>query len=311
MLDGFAVADIATPAGARVRVRTAGSGSPVVLLHGYPQTSAMWHLVAPELAREHTVVLADLPGYGDSAAPPDADVNAFGKRTMAAEVVAVMAELGFDRFAVVGHDRGARCAYRLALDRPDAVTALGVLDILPTVDVFARVDAAFARSAWHWFFLAQPGDLPERLIAADPDAFFLRGVDGLFAPEALAAYRAAWTRPEVVHAMCQDYRAGATVDVSDDEADRGRRTIRCPTLVLWGSNGPLRRERDVLAAWRAWAPAATGHALDCGHYVAEERPAETVAAVQGLLRRWRDGGIVTPAAGGAAGGRLRGAGRRR
>jgi haloacetate dehalogenase len=315
MLEGFATADVRTPAGSRVRVRTAGTGPPVVLLHGYPQTSAMWHLVAPELARDHTVVLADLPGYGDSVAPPDAGVEAFGKRAMAAEVVAVMAELGFGRFAVVGHDRGARCAYRLVLDHPEVVTALGALDILPTADVFARVDATFARAAWHWFFLAQPGDLPERLIAAAPDAFFLRdkprGAAGLFAPDALAAYRAAWTRPEVVHAMCQDYRAGATVDVADDEADRGRRTIRCPTLVLWGSNGPLRRERDVLAAWRAWAPAATGHALDCGHYVAEERPAETVAAVQGLLRRWRDGGIVTPAAGGAAGGRLRGAGRRR
>jgi haloacetate dehalogenase len=284
MLGGFAVADVRTPAGSRVRVRTAGTGPPVVLLHGYPQTSAMWHRVAPELARDHTVVLADLPGYGDSAAPPDAGVEAFGKRAMAAEVVAVLAELGYGRFAVVGHDRGARCAYRLALDHPDVVIALGVLDILPTADVFAGVDAAFARSAWHWFFLAQPGDLPERLIAADPDAFFLRGADGLFAPEALAAYRAAWTRPEVVHAMCQDYRAGATVDVADDEADRGRRTIGCPTLVLWGRSGPLRREPDVVATWRAWAPAATGHALDCGHYLAEERPAETIVAVQGLLR---------------------------
>jgi haloacetate dehalogenase len=285
MLDGFAAADIATPSGARVRVRTAGTGPPVVLLHGYPQTSAMWHLVAPELVRDHTVVLADLPGYGDSLARPDADVEAFGKRAMAAEVVAVMAELGFDRFAVVGHDRGARCAYRLALDHPDAVTALGVLDILPTGDVFARVDARFARAAWHWFFLAQPGDLPERLIAADPDAFFLRGATGLFAPEALAAYRAAWSRPEVVHAMCQDYRAGATVDVADDEADRGRRTIGCATLVLWGSGGPLGREPDVLSTWRAWAPAATGHALECGHHVAEERPAETIGAVRELLRR--------------------------
>lgn len=283
MLDGFAPADVATPGGGRIRVRTAGTGPPVVLLHGYPQTSAMWHLVAPELARDHTVVLADLPGYGDSLAPPDATVEAFGKRAMAAEVVAVMGELGHDRFAVVGHDRGARCAYRLALDHPDAVTALGVLDILPTADVFARVDAAFARGAWHWFFLSQPGDLPERLIAADPDAFFLRGATP-FAEEAVAAYRAAWSRPGVVHAMCNDYRAGATVDVADDEADRGRRTIGCPTLVLWGTGGPLGREPDVLGTWRAWAPRAEGHALGCGHYIAEERPAETVVAVQALLR---------------------------
>ncbi|OLT04657.1 alpha/beta hydrolase [Pseudonocardia sp. CNS-004] len=283
MLDGFATADVATPGGGRIRVRTAGTGPPVVLLHGYPQTSAMWHLVAPELARDHTVVLADLPGYGDSLAPPNAPVEAFGKRAMAAEVVAVMGELGHDRFAVVGHDRGARCAYRLALDHPDAVTALGVLDILPTADVFARVDAAFARGAWHWFFLSQPGDLPERLIAADPDAFFLRGATP-FDRHALAAYRAAWSRPEVVHAMCNDYRAGATVDVADDEADRGRRTIDCPTLVLWGTGGPLGREPDVLGTWRTWAPRAEGQALECGHYVAEERPAETVVAVQALLR---------------------------
>jgi haloacetate dehalogenase len=286
MLDGFTATDVATPGGARIRVRTAGTGPPVVLLHGYPQTSAMWHLVAPELARDHTVVLADLPGYGDSVAPPGAGVEAFGKRAMAAEIVAAMGALGFDRFAVVGHDRGARCAYRLALDHPDAVTSLGVLDVLPTADVFARVDAAFARGAWHWFFLAQPGDLPERLIGADPDAFFLRDERSgaaPFAPEALAAYREAWSRPGVIHAMCQDYRAGATVDVADDEADRGRRTIDCPTLVLWGTGGPVGREPDVMRTWRAWAPAAVGQALECGHYVAEERPAETIVAVRDLL----------------------------
>jgi haloacetate dehalogenase len=288
MLEEFAATDVATPSGARIRVRTAGPGTApaqrVVLLHGYPQTSAMWHLVAPELARDHTVVLADLPGYGDSVAPPDASVEAFGKRAMAAEIVAAVRELGFDRFAVVGHDRGARCAYRLALDHPDVVTALGVLDVLPTADVFARVDAAFARGAWHWFFLAQPGDLPERLIAADPDAFFLRGATP-FAPEALAAYREAWARPEVIHAMCQDYRAGSGVDVADDEADRGRRTIGCPTLVLWGTRGPVGREPDVMSIWRSWAPSAVGQALECGHYVAEERPSETIVAVRELLAR--------------------------
>lgn len=285
ILPGFATADVQTPAGASVRVRTAGSGPPVVLLHGYPQTSAMWHLVAPALTRDHTVVLADLRGYGDSRPPPGTadDVAAFGKRAMAADVVAAMAALGFDRFAVVGHDRGARCAYRLALDHPAAVTALAVLDILPTADVFARVDAAFARSAWHWFFLAQPGDLPERLIGADPDAFFRR--EPVFTDEALAAYRAAWTRPEVVHAMCQDYRAAPAVDVAADEADRGVRTIGCPTLVLWAERGPLGREPDVLPIWRKWAPRARGHALACGHHLAEERPGEVVAALSELLAR--------------------------
>jgi haloacetate dehalogenase len=285
ILEGFTTTDVTTPAGARIRVRTAGSGPPVLLLHGYPQTSAMWHRVAPGLAADHTVVAADLRGYGDSTPPPGTadDPAAFGKRAMATDQLAVMAALGFAQFAVVGHDRGARCAYRLALDHPDAVTALAVLDILPTADVFARVDAAFARSAWHWFFLAQPADLPERLITADPDAFFLRGTDGVFTDEALAAYRAAYRRPEVVHAMCQDYRAGAGVDVADDEADRDRRQISCPTLVLWGSRGPLGRVPDVLDLWRRWAPQAAGEQLDCGHYLAEERPAETLAALRHLL----------------------------
>jgi haloacetate dehalogenase len=285
MMEGFTAAEVPTPDGARIRVYTAGGGPPLLLLHGYPQTSVMWHAVAPWLARTHTVVAADLRGYGDSLAPPDPDDDpaAFGKRAMGRDQVAVMAALGFDRFAVVGHDRGARCAYRLALDHPDAVTALALLDILPTADVFARVDATFARAAWHWFFLAQPGDLPEKLIAADPDAFFLRGTGGIFTPEARAAYRAAYTRPTVVHAMCQDYRAGATVDVADDEADRGRRHIACPTLVLWGSRGPLGRTTGVLDVWRRWAPAARGHALECGHYLAEERPEEILAALGEFL----------------------------
>jgi haloacetate dehalogenase len=285
MFEGFETRVVPTPTGATIRVRVGGSGAPVLLLHGYPQTAAMWHLVAPDLARDRTVVVADLRGYGDSTAPPsEADeVAAFGKRAMAADQVAVMNALGFDRFAVVGHDRGARCAYRLALDNPDAVTALAVLDILPTADVFARVDATFARAAWHWFFLAQPGDLPERLIAADPDAFFLRGAEELFDPEALAAYREAYRRPSVIRAMCQDYRAAADVDVADDEADRGRRTIDCPTLVLWGRTGPLGQEPGVLDVWRRWAPAVRGRVLDCGHYLAEECPAETLAELHAFL----------------------------
>lgn len=283
MFDGFSVRDVVTPGGARIRVRSGGCGPPVLLLHGYPQTSAMWHLVASGLAREHTVVAADLRGYGDSLPPRGAGLEAFGKRAMAADQVAVMGALGFRRFAVVGHDRGARCAARLALDHPEAVSSLALLDILPTADVFARVDAAFAHSAWHWFFLAQPGDLPERLIASDPDAFFLRGAGDLFAPEALAEYRAAYTRQPVIHAMCQDYRAAATLDVADDEADRGRRTITCPALVLWGRHGPLGGTRDVLDTWRAWAPDVGGHSLDCGHYLAEERPNETLAALRDFL----------------------------
>lgn len=287
MFEGFGERDVTTPAGARIRVRVGGSGPPVLLLHGYPQTSVMWHRVAPELAADHTVVVADLRGYGDSVPPPGTadDPATFSKRSMAADQVAVMAKLGFDRFAVAGHDRGGRCAYRLALDHPHSVTALAVLDILPTADVLARVDAAFAASAWHWFFLAQAGGLPQRLVSADPDGFFLRGTDGIFTIEARAAYRAAFRKPSVIHAMCQDYRAGLTVDRADDEADRGRRRIGCPTLVLWGRLGPLGRTPDVLEVWRRWAPAAEGRDLDCGHFLAEERPEATVRELRTLLSR--------------------------
>ncbi|MEB3369957.1 alpha/beta fold hydrolase [Saccharopolyspora mangrovi] len=280
MLDDFRPHDLPTGSGARIRARVGGSGPPVLLLHGWPQTSAMWHRIAPHLAATRTVVLADLPGYGDSTAAPGASLS---KRAMAAELVEAMEALGHDRFAVVGHDRGARCAYRMALDHPQVVTALAVLDILPTADVFARVDATFALGAWHWFFLAQP-DVPERLIAADPDAFFtgfLRPA-GIFDPEAVAHYRAAWRRPEVVRAMGQDYRAGASIDVADDEHDRGT-TIDCPTLALWGGGGPVGREPDPLAIWRAWAPKASGHQLDCGHYLAEEAPEDTLGHLTRFL----------------------------
>lgn len=285
MFKNFGERDVTTPDGARIRVRVGGSGPPLLLLHGYPQTSAMWHQVAPELAVDHTVVMADLRGYGDSVPPPGTadDPATFSKRSMAADQIAVMAELGFDRFAVAGHDRGARCAYRLALDHPHTVTALAVLDILPTADVLARVDAEFAASAWHWFFLAQAGDLAQRLISADPDRFFLRGTDNVFTVQARAAYQAAFHRPSVINAMCQDYRAGLTVDRADDENDRGRKRIGCPTLVLWGRHGPLGRTPDVLAIWRRWAPAAEGGALDCGHYLAEERPEATVRELRKLI----------------------------
>jgi haloacetate dehalogenase len=277
------VRDVVVPSGSRIRTWTAGSGAPVLLLHGWPQTSTMWHRIVPELARTRTVVLADLPGYGASRLPPGADVAASAKRAMATDLVATMDALGHDAFAVVGHDRGARCAYRLALDHPHRVTALAVLDVLPTLDVVERVDAGFARAAWHWFLLAQPADLPERLVAAHPDAVLGRGLTGICAPEALAEYRAAWTRPEVVRGMCQDYRAALDVDVADDRADRGGRTIDCPTLVLWGERGPLGAVPDVLDVWRRWAPGVAGRVLPCGHFLAEERPAEVLAALHSFL----------------------------
>ncbi|BBG03549.1 MULTISPECIES: alpha/beta fold hydrolase [Pseudonocardia] len=275
--------DVRTPSGGTVRVRQAGQGPPVLLLHGWPQTSVMWHRVAPGLIDRHTVVLADLPGYGDSTLPAGAEVAVSGKRTMAADLVAVMAALGHERFAVVGHDRGARCGYRMALDHPGTVSALAVLDILPTADVLARAGARFARGAIHWFLLSQPTDLAERLVAAEPEAILGRGLAEVCDPAALDAYAAAWARPEVVHGMCQDYRAGFDVDAADDEADRGLRTISAPTLVLWGRRGPLGRESDVLQDWRVWAPEATGRALDAGHLLAEEAPGAVLAELAAFL----------------------------
>jgi len=297
MLEGFAVADVRTPAGSRVRLRTAGTGPPVVLLHGYPQTSAMWHLVAPELARDHTVVLADLPGYGDSTAPPDAGVDAFGKRAMAAEVVAVMVELGFDRFAVVGHDRGARVTHRMALDHPDRIARLALLDILPTAYVFAHVDRRLATSYYHWFFLAQPADLPERLLGGDPLYFLHRslgswgsGLDA-HAPEALAAYERAFADPAARHAMIEDYRAGASIDLEHDAASAaaGQR-IAAPCLVLWGERGVV--GRNPTGPLEVWRPLAVDPGLvsgsvvpGAGHFLAEENHDATLAALRDFLGR--------------------------
>jgi haloacetate dehalogenase len=194
---------------------------------------------------------------------------------MARDQVAVMRQLGFERFAVAGHDRGGRCAYRLALDHPERVLQLAVLDIVPTSEAFRRADMAFALNYWHWFFLAQPADLPERLIQADPEAFYVRRGAHLFAPEALAEYRRCFHDPATIHAMCEDYRAGATVDFALDEVDRGQRRIACPVLVLWGRRGQLESAYDVLAVWRDWADDVRGRALDCGHYLPEEAPDET------------------------------------
>jgi haloacetate dehalogenase len=275
VFDGFAESRIDTGE-AEIHVRRGGSGPPLLLLHGYPQTHAMWHRIAPRMADAFTVVAPDLRGYGRSSKPATTDDHEpYSKRAMARDQVAVMGALGHERFAVCGHDRGGRCAYRLALDHPDRVTALAVLDIIPTADVFRRLDRRFALSAWHWFFLAAPHDLPERMIAADPDAFYLRGGGHLFAPEALDDYRRSFREPACVHAMCEDYRAGATLDVEHDEADRGTRRIGCPTLVLWGTRGTVAGVDGVLDVWREWADDVRGRAVDSGHFLAEEAPDDT------------------------------------
>ncbi len=277
LFPGFEVRDLPT-SGARIRARVGGSGPPVLLLHGYPQTHAVWHRVAPRLAGRFTVVAADLRGYGDSDKPPSAADHApYSKRAMARDQVEAMERLGFRSFHLVGHDRGGRVAHRLALDHPDRVRTLAVLDVAPTRHMYLEGGPEFARAYWHWFFLVQPEPLPERLIGADPD-FFLRhklgsGSAGLapFAPGALAEYLRCFRDPRTVHASCEDYRASAGLDLAHDEEDLGRK-VAAPLLALWGSRGVVHRCFDVLGAWRERAERAAGRPLDCGHYLPEEAP---------------------------------------
>lgn len=252
----------------------------------------MWHKIAPRLASRFTVVAADLRGYGDSSKPESTpDHQPYSKRAMARDQIALMRQLGFLRFAVVGHDRGARVAYRMALDEPDRIERLAVLDIIPTGEALRRANKDFAMAYWHWFFLSQPYDLPERLIGADPDYYFNRpGRSGsvsradLFDPRALADYLRCFRDPATIHAICEDYRAGMTVDFANDEADRGKRRIACPVMALWSRRGELERWYDVLAIWREWAHDVRGRAIDAGHYLAEEAPEETFEALDAFLR---------------------------
>jgi haloacetate dehalogenase len=289
VFDGFTLEQIDIGE-AELRVRHGGHGSPVLLLHGHPRTHATWHRVAPLLAASHTVVCPDLRGYGQSSKPPTTpDHEPYSKRAMARDCVALMRSLGHERFAVVGHDRGAYVAQRAALDHPDTVTHLGVLDGVPIGEALARCDARFAAAWWHWFFLAQP-DLPEKVICADPDAWY--GTRDHHSPdrmgqEAWHDYQQAIHDPATVHAMCEDYRAGLGLDRAADDADRaaGRR-ITCPVLVLWASHGDLEPlYGDVLGIWRNWADDVDGHAVDSGHHLAEDAPHELAAAIRTLLKK--------------------------
>ena len=268
-------------------LRMAGSGPPLLMLHGYPQTHVVWHRVAPRLARQFTVILPDLRGYGQSRGPvPDGAHRHYSKRVMADDMVRLMSVLGHERFLLAGHDRGARVGYRLALDHADRVERFAALDIIPTLDMWERMDADRALGSYHWMFLAVPPPVPERLIGADPD-FFIRhllarwaGPGAALDERAVTSYVGQFRNPAVVAATCADYRAGASTDRADDAADRRKdRKIACPVLILWGRGYLGARTSSPMAVWRRWADDVREVALDCGHFLAEEKPEECADAL--------------------------------
>ena len=289
MFEGFETVDVDVD-GVRIHARVGGDGPPALLLHGYPETHALWHEVAPPLAEDHTVVVADLRGYGDSDRPAsDATHAAYGKRAMAADQVGLMRTLGHESFALVGHDRGARVAHRMALDHPEAVQRLAVLDIAPTRHVFADVDKVLALTYDHWFFLAQENDLPEVLIGGAAEHWLRTKLDqwsapgARFAGEAVREYVRCFDEASI-HATTEEYRAGATIDlVHDEEAWGTGQRVTCPALVLWGAEGLVGRRYDVLGVWREYAADVQGHAVPGGHFLPEEAPDETLVALRRFL----------------------------
>ncbi len=281
LFPGFAARRVVT-SGAEIACVVGGSGPPLLLLHGYPQTHAMWHRIAAQLAERFTVVASDLRGYGDSSKPEGGPRHEnYSKRAMAADQVEVMRALGFVRFRLAGHDRGARVAHRLTLDHPHAVERLAVLDISPTRIMYGRTDKAFATAYYHWFFLIQPFDLPERLIGADPVYYLHKKIGGwsrgmtYFDPRALAEYERCFCNPATIHASCEDYRAAAAIDLEHDAADADSR-IECPVLALWGDEGVVNRLFKPLDDWRSVASDVRGRALRSGHFLAEEAPEDTL-----------------------------------
>jgi len=287
MFDGFEQLSVET-SGAVINVLRAGKGPPLLLLHGYPQTLTIWHRTAPRLAERFTLIAADLRGYGASSRPADGE-NHFGysKRAMAQDQVEMMQRLGFEQFFLAGHDRGGRVGHRMALDHPGRVKKLAVLDIVPTRKMFEQVDQYLATVYFHWFFLIQPFDLPERMIGADPElwlrTFLSRLGSAELAPDAVAEYARAFRDPAVIHASCEDYRAAASIDLEHDAKDIDKR-VTCPLLVLWGGKGRIAQAFDVLATWRERATDVRGRALPCGHYLPEEAPEETLQELLAFFR---------------------------
>lgn len=288
MFEGFTSETVDTGNGLVIAARVGGSGPPVLLLHGFPETHVCWHKVAPVLARSFTVVAPDLRGYGASSKPETTPTHEpYSKRAMAGDQVRLMQALGFERFFLAGHDRGGRVAHRLALDHPERVRKLSVLDIAPTETMYAATDRVFAEAYYHWFFLIQPFDLPERLLSAEGDYYLRRTMaswcktEGAITEEAFAAYLAAWTGPRAIHAACEDYRAAATIDLEHDAADdKAGRKLAMPVQALWGGRGVVGRRFDVIGSWREKAAGeVVGEAFDCGHFLPEEAPDETVRAL--------------------------------
>jgi haloacetate dehalogenase len=284
VFDGFTLERVDV-GGLTLRVRHGGTGSAVVLLHGHPRTHTTWYAVAPRLAARHTVVCPDLRGYGESDKPPTTEDHApYGKRAMAGDIVELMTKLGHERFAVVGHDRGAYVALRTALDHPDRVGRLAVLDAVPIGEALRRCDARFAQAWWHWFFFGQNAKPAERIISADPDAWYRARPEDL-GEENFADYHRAIHNPATVHAMVEDYRAGLGIDRAHDDADRAAgRTVACPTLVLWATRDDLHElYDDVLAVWRPWAPDLRGGPIESGHHMAEDNPDELARKLTAFL----------------------------
>ena len=290
MFEGFALEQVDVGE-VRLSVRHGGSGPPILLLHGHPRTHTTWHRVAPLLARRYSVVCPDMRGYGQSTKPPtEPDHRQQSKRAVANDCVNLMKALGHKNFAVVGHDRGGYAAHRLAVDHPDRVTALVALDVVPIGEALARCDARFAASWWHWFFLGQETDLPERVINADPVSWYRARYNDraeAMGEANFADFQLAINDPETVHAMCEDYRAGLGVDRIADDADRAaRRRVRCPTLVLWADGDDLPElYGDVVEAWRGWAEHVEGAPITSGHHLAEDAPDELAARIQDFLSR--------------------------
>ena len=288
MFEGFDTRQIET-SGTTINLVTGGSGPPLLLLHGYPQSHVMWHKIAPRLAQDFTVVAPDLRGYGDSGKPEgDPEHMNYSKRVMAQDQVDVMAALGFDEFLLVGHDRGARVSHRLTKDHPQRVQKLATLDIIPTHRMFQIVNQAMATNTYHWFFLIQPYDFPEKVIGAGPEFFVRRGFDNVkdsaqvFPPEALQEYIRCFCDPATIHGTCEDYRAGASIDLVHDEADFDNK-INCPMLAMWSETGYVGRTQDVLSIWKEYATNVRGQSFTCGHYMAEEQPDEIYAAIKAFL----------------------------